>query len=105
MVAATRRTSPTGLVAATMIGRYVSVGPNCTIRSATIQDDCWIGPRCVLMEGALVETQSMLAAGTVLPPGRLVPSGELWAGNPANFVRKLTNDEVRVILHASPAAK
>ena len=83
----------------------MSVGPNCTIRSATIQDDCWIGPRCIIMEGALVETQSMLAAGTVLPPGRLVPSGELWAGNPAKFVRKLTNDEVRIMLQASAAAK
>lgn len=29
-----------------------------------------------------------------MPPGRVIPSGELWAGNPAKFVRKLTYDEV-----------
>ena len=57
----------------------------------------------MLMEGSLVETQSMLAAGTVLPPGRLVPTGELWAGNPAKFVRKLTNDEVSPCLRLSPS--
>ena len=80
-----------------MVGQYVSIGPNCTLRSATVRDEVWIGPRCVLMEGSLVESQSMLAAGTVLPPGRLIPSGELWAGNPAKFVRKLTTDEVRTV--------
>ncbi|KAM0004570.1 putative trimeric LpxA-like superfamily protein [Helianthus debilis subsp. tardiflorus] len=29
----------------------------------------------------------------VLSPGRRIPSGELWAGNPARFVRKLTHEE------------
>ena len=42
----------------------------------------------------MVETQSILAPGSVLPPGRLVATGELWAGNPAKMVRKLTKDEV-----------
>lgn len=37
---------------------------------------------------------SMLGSGSVLPPGRRVPAGELWAGNPARFVRMLTNDEI-----------
>lgn len=34
------------------------------------------------------------AARAVVPPARRIPSGELWAGNPAKFVRKLTKDEV-----------
>jgi gamma-carbonic anhydrase len=46
------------------------------------------------MEGSLVETNSILEAGSVLPPGRRVPTGELWAGNPARFVRKLTHEEI-----------
>ena len=42
----------------------------------------------------MVEGQSVLAAGSVLAPGRLVPRGQLWAGAPARFVRDLTTDEV-----------
>ncbi|GJR64913.1 hypothetical protein Tco_0010978 [Tanacetum coccineum] len=45
------------------------------------------------MEGSLVETHSILEAGYVLPPGRRIPTGELWAGNLASFVRKLTHEK------------
>ncbi|XP_039011641.1 gamma carbonic anhydrase-like 1, mitochondrial [Hibiscus syriacus] len=44
------------------------------------------------MEGSLVETHSILEASSVVPPGRRIPTGELWAGNPARFVRALTHD-------------
>lgn len=40
-----------------------------------------------------METHSILEAGSVVPPGRRIPSGELWAGNPAKFVRALTHEE------------
>lgn len=92
------RTSPTGLSAATTVGRYVTIGQGCVLRSATVEDEVLIGEKCVLMEGSLVENHSVLAPGTVLPPGRLVPSGQLWAGNPAKYVRDLTKDEVRAFV-------
>lgn len=56
-----------------------------------------IGQRCILMEGSLVETNAILESGSVVPPGRRIPAGELWAGNPAKFVRQLTYDEVHNI--------
>lgn len=87
------RTSPTGLTAAVIIGKYVTVEPNCSLRSCRIQDYCVVGARSVLMEGSMMESFSKLAPGSVLPPARRVPEGELWAGNPARFVRKLTEDE------------
>ena len=88
------RTSPTGLSAATVIGKYVTIGQGCLLRSATVEDKVVIGDRSILMEGSLVESNSVLAPGTVLPPGRLIPSGQLWAGNPARYVRDLSKDEV-----------
>ena len=42
---------------------------------------------------------AVLAPGSVLPPGRRIPSGQLWAGSPAKYVRDLTKDEVRHSLH------
>ena len=54
-----------------------------------------VGDRSVLLEGSLVEKHAVLAPGSVLPPGRRIPSGQLWAGSPAKFVRELTKDEVR----------
>jgi carbonic anhydrase/acetyltransferase-like protein (isoleucine patch superfamily) len=40
-----------------------------------------------------VESGSMIAAGAVVEAGTTVPSGELWAGNPARRVRALKQEE------------
>ena len=52
----------------------------------------------VLQEGCRVEPESFIAAGAVISPGVVVPSGELWAGNPARKLRDLS-DEERAKLH------
>ena len=31
----------------------------------------------------------MIAPGSVVPPGRLIPAGQLWAGNPVEYVKHL----------------
>ncbi|XP_024380154.1 gamma carbonic anhydrase-like 2, mitochondrial [Physcomitrium patens] len=90
-------TAPTGLSAETLIGKYCTIGSFSTLRSCTVEDEAVVGQRCVLLEGSLVEMNSMLGSGSLLPPGRRVPAGELWAGNPARFVRMLTNDEIMSI--------
>ena len=84
----------TGLSAATRIGRHVSIGAGSLLRSAVVEAESVIGPRCILLEGSVVESQSVLAGGTLVPPGRIIPRGQLWSGSPAQFVRNLTADEV-----------
>ena len=34
----------------------------------------------------------MVAAGALVPPGKRVPAGELWAGSPAKFMRALDGE-------------
>lgn len=46
------------------------------------------------MEGSVVDAMCVLEPGTVVPPAKYIPSGEVWGGCPARFVRKLTHDEV-----------
>ncbi|KAI3428094.1 hypothetical protein D9Q98_006477 [Chlorella vulgaris] len=87
------RSSPTGLPAATVIGRNVTIGQACLLRSVTVEDEAVIGDKCVLLEGSMVEKHAVLAPGSVLPPGRRIPSGQLWAGSPAKYVRDLSKDE------------
>jgi carbonic anhydrase/acetyltransferase-like protein (isoleucine patch superfamily) len=45
------------------------------------------------MDLAKVEKYGMLAAGAVLTPGKVVKSGQIWAGNPAKYFRDLTQVE------------
>jgi carbonic anhydrase/acetyltransferase-like protein (isoleucine patch superfamily) len=52
----------------------------------------------VVMDGARIESDAMLAAGSLLTPHKTVPRGELWGGRPARFMRKLTEEEIAHIM-------
>ena len=47
-----------------------------------------------MLDGATVETHAIVSAGAVVTPGTRIPSGELWAGNPAKKERDLTASEI-----------
>ena len=63
------------------------------LTSCLIGDQCLIGQGSIISEGCVVNSGSIIAAGAVLPPNTSVPSRELWAGNPAKFVRKVSDEE------------
>lgn len=83
----------------TVIGKGVTIGHLAQIHSATIQDNCLIGMGSMIMEGCVVESESFIAAGAVIRPDTTVPSGELWAGNPARKLRDLTPEEIGKIYY------
>ncbi len=62
--------------------------------AADLSAQAVVGPRCVLLEGSIVEKHSVLAAGSLLEAGRLIPGGQLWEGRPAQYVRDLSVDEI-----------
>ncbi|EFA75428.1 bacterial transferase hexapeptide repeat-containing protein [Heterostelium album PN500] len=78
----------------TIIGHYCTIGHNCVLEACTVEENCLIGMGSVLEAGSYVETNSILGANSLLPKGARVPTGELWAGRPAKFVRKLTDEEM-----------
>jgi len=77
----------------TVIGHYVTVGQSSTLESCTIEPYCKIGMKCVLLPGSYMEEYSQLEAGSVLRGGMRIPTGEVWAGNPAKFIRTVSTVE------------
>lgn len=80
--------------AVTHIGTNVIVGPGALLQSCIVEDEAVIGAGAVVLEGALIEKGAKVADGAVVHPGRRIPAGQLWAGNPAVFVRDLTKSEL-----------
>ena len=64
------------------------------LHACVLQDFAFVGMQATVMDGAVVETDAMLAAGALLTPGKRVPTGELWAGRPAKKFRDLTPAEI-----------
>lgn len=76
------------------IGNYVTIGQGATISSCVVQDETYIGMNVVVQEGSIIESKVIIAAGSVVAPGTLIPTGQYWAGNPAVFVRNLSDQEI-----------
>ncbi len=78
----------------TLIGNRVTIGHSAVVHACTLEDECLVGMNSTVLDGAVVQTRSMVAAGAVVAPGKVVESGWLWAGVPAKPMRKLTEDEL-----------
>ncbi|NWF88051.1 MAG: gamma carbonic anhydrase family protein [Ignavibacteriaceae bacterium] len=77
-----------------IIGNKVTVGHSVKLHGCTLDDSCFIGIGAIILDGAKVEPHGMVAAGSVVKPGFIVPSGKLVAGVPARIVRELRNEEI-----------
>ena len=41
----------------------------------------------------MIERGAEIRPNSVVPPGRLIPAGQLWGGSPVRYIRDLTEDE------------
>jgi len=86
----------------TYVGDDVTVGHSAILHACTIEDFGFIGMQACVMDGAVVKERGMLAAGALLTPGKIVPTGQLWAGRPAKYMRDLTKEELDYIAWSAP---
>lgn len=78
---------------ATLVGNHVTVGHGAILHACTLEDACFVGMGATVMDGAVVQKGSMVAAGALITPGTTVPTGQIWAGAPAKFLRAMTAEE------------
>ena len=81
------------------VGALSRLGNGCVLHDATVAAESVVGAGAVLKRCVLGKN-SLVAPGSTLLDAR-VPDGELWAGSPAVFVRKLTKEEVEGLIEES----
>ncbi|AAF98404.1 Unknown protein [Arabidopsis thaliana] len=86
-----------GKVHPTIIGDNVTIGHSAVLHGCTVEDETFIGMGATLLDGVVVEKHGMVAAGALVRQNTRIPSGEVWGGNPARFLRKLTDEEIAFI--------
>jgi carbonic anhydrase/acetyltransferase-like protein (isoleucine patch superfamily) len=83
----------------TLIGNEVTIGHSAMIHGCTIHDHVLVGIHATILDKAVVPSNVIIAAGTLVPPGKVLESGFLYMGNPAKAVRALREDEIDQIRH------
>ncbi len=78
----------------TLIGEDVLIGHLAMVHGCVLEDRAFVGLGSIVMDGCRIESDAMLAAGAMLTPGKTIPSGQLWAGRPAKYVRDLSEADL-----------
>lgn len=59
-----------------------------TARPVEIGRNAFVGAHSIILKGVTIGENSVVGAGSVV--SRDIPANEIWAGNPASFLRKVT---------------
>lgn len=84
-----------------VVGDEVTIGHNVTVHGCTIGDRCLIGMGAILLDGARLENEVLLGAGSLVPPGKVLEGGYLWLGSPVKRVRPLNEDELAWLTYSA----
>jgi gamma-carbonic anhydrase len=81
----------------TTVGEEVTIGHGAIVHGCTIEDRCLVGMGAILLNDVRVGSESIVAAGSLLPEGFDVPLRSLVMGSPAQVRRQLSDAEVASI--------
>lgn len=79
------------------IGDGVTIGHGAIIHGCNIEDECLIGMGAIILNGAKIGKNTMVAAGTLISQNKEIPEGVLVMGVPGRVVRELTEEEIEKI--------
>lgn len=79
---------------ATVIGNDCLIGHLAMLHGCTLLDHAFVGLGSIVMDGCVIESDGMLAAGALLTPGKRIAARQLWTGRPAAYARDLRPDEI-----------
>ncbi len=98
-VTSDNRFTPGGF--ALSIGEDVTVGHGAILHACTVENLSLIGMGATVLDGARVQSKVMVAAGALVPPGKVLESGHLYVGSPVRQARPLKDSELDYLAFSS----
>jgi len=81
----------------TIIGNNVSIAHNAVVHGCTIHDNVLVGMGAIVMDGVIIEPECIIAAGAIVLQNTYIESGSIYAGNPAKFIKKMSDEQKEII--------
>ncbi|GAB1456989.1 MAG: gamma carbonic anhydrase family protein [Spirochaetia bacterium] len=84
-----------------IIGQDVTVGHMALLHACIVGDACLIGMGSILLNEAEVGEGSIVAAGSLVTPGKRFPPRSFLMGSPARLIRQVSDEEYQRTLRNS----
>ncbi len=86
------------------IGPGATVGHNCVVHGAVLEEECLVANGSVVLDGATIGARALVAAGSVVSAGFHVPPDMLAAGSPAVVKRPVKGTGAQMWVELNPSA-
>lgn len=83
------------------IGSDVTIGHRAILHGCTIADRVLIGNGAIVMDGAVIDSDVIVGANTLVPPGKHLESGYLYIGSPCKRARMISDKEKTFFLYTA----
>ena len=77
-----------------IIGCDVTIGHKVMLHGCQIGHRTLVGMGSIILDGAIIEDEVMIGAGSLVPPMKHLESGFLYMGSPVRKIRPLTETEI-----------
>jgi carbonic anhydrase/acetyltransferase-like protein (isoleucine patch superfamily) len=77
-----------------ILGDNVVIESGALLQGCTIQSHANVQLGSVVLDSAIIGTCSVVTAGSLVPEEKRIPARQLWGGNPVEYIRDLSDDEV-----------
>ncbi len=84
-----------------IIGDDVTIGHKACLHGCTLGSRILVGIGAIILDGAVVEDEIVIAAGCLVPPGKRLESGFLYLGSPCRQARPLSASERRFFTYSA----
>lgn len=85
------------LHAPTILGDRVTVGHMVMLHSCFVGNDSLIGNGAIILDRAKIGKNVIVAANSLVPPGKEIPDGVVVMGAPAKIIRDVTEKDLALI--------
>ncbi|MBE0511124.1 MAG: gamma carbonic anhydrase family protein [Chromatiales bacterium] len=76
-----------------LIGEEATIGHKVILHGCTLGKRVLIGMGAIVLDGVVIEDETMIGAGSLVPPNKHLEGGYLWLGQPVRRVRPLSQAE------------
>ena len=76
-----------------ILGERVSIGHGAVLHGCEIDDDVLIGMGSVIMDDVKIGKNCLIAAGTLITSGKVIPENSLVMGSPGKVIRTMTAED------------